>query len=39
MQADSSLTATEAKHQVSDPMISKFNPLRHFGAISEQMSD
>ena len=39
MQADPSLGATEAKQLVSDPVISKFNPLRHFGAISEKMSD
>lgn len=39
MQEDSSLTATEAKQRVSEPFISKFNPLRHFGAISEKMSD
>lgn len=39
MNNDSSLTATQAKHMVSDPLIMKFNPLKHFGAISEKMTD
>ena len=39
MVKDSSLSATEAKQMVADPLISKFNPLCHFGAISEHMSD
>ena len=39
IQEDSSLTATEAKKMASDPLISKFNPLRHFGTISENMGD
>jgi len=39
MQNDSSLSTKEAKELVSEPLIAKFNPLRHFGAISEKMSD
>lgn len=39
MEEDSSLTAPEAKQKVSEPLISKFNPKKHFGAISEKMSD
>ena len=39
MQQDDSLSATVAKQQAGDPLLSKFNPLRHFGAISEKMSD
>ena len=31
------MSAKEAILEVSDPAISKFNPLRHFGAISEKM--
>ena len=33
------MTATVAKQQAGEPLLSKFNPLRHFGAISEKMSD
>lgn len=39
MQSEPSLGASEAKQRVSDPLISMFNPLRHFGAISENMND
>lgn len=39
IQKDSSLSAKQAKELVSEPLIAKFNPLRHFGAISEKMSD
>ena len=39
MQEDPELGATEAKQLASDPPLSKFNPLRHFGAISEKMND
>ena len=40
MNEDSSLSATQAKLLVTpEPLIAKFNPLRHFGAISEKMTD
>ena len=39
MKKDSSLSSKQAKELVSEPLISKFNPLRHFGAISEKMAD
>ena len=39
MSEDSTLTGTQAKQMVTDPFISKFNPLCHFGAISEKMTD
>lgn len=39
LKADSSLSATDALHKASDPLITKFNPMRHFGAISERMSE
>lgn len=39
LQKDPSLNATKAKKIAADPLISKFNPLCHFGAISENMSE
>ena len=39
MQNDSALTAADARQQAGDPLISKFNPLCHFGAISEKMGE
>jgi len=34
---DRTMSAEDAKLQVSEPIIGKFHPLRYFGAISEKM--
>jgi DNA-directed RNA polymerase I subunit RPA1 len=33
------ISNTEALHRSGDPIISKFHPLKYFGAISEKMSN
>ena len=34
---DPNLSVVEAKHSVSDPLLSRFHPQRYFGSISEKM--
>ena len=35
--AEGNLSSDEARKAASDPLLSLYHPLRHFGAISEQM--